>query len=406
MKITKVDVIQEKVPERASWRPILCRIYTDEGIYGDGEAALAYGIAAPAALGMVRDLAKLIIGMDPLDNEVIWDKLYKATFWGQNGGPVVFAGISALDIALWDIKGKAFNVPIYKLLGGKRRDNLRTYASQLTYGWGPGTNHKCCTPEEYAENCRIAVAQGYDCVKLDFFNYDTDGTVWNGPGNPEAGEPVVGEIQTRLLSPYYVKVVEDRVAACREAIGPNVDIIMENHSIPDAQSAVQLGRVMEKYNIFYFEEPNTPSPKTAKFISSKLKMPISHGERVYSRWQYAPYFEDQSIQVIQPDLGNCGGITEGKKICDMAYVYDISVQAHVCASPLSTAAALHLECVIPNFVIHEHHQINLEEYNKRLCTVDFQPVDGKFKVPEGPGLGCEISDYALTEGVGEKVTVE
>ena len=169
---------------------------------------------------------------------------------------------------------------------------------------------------------------------------------------------------------------------------------------------MQLGRVMEKYNIFYFEEPNTPSPKTAKFISSKLKMPISHGERVYSRWQYAPYFEDQSIQVIQPDLGNCGGITEGKKICDMAYVYDISVQAHVCASPLSTAAALHLECVIPNFVIHEHHQINLEEYNKRLCTVDFQPVDGKFKVPEGPGLGCEISDYALTEGVGEKVTVE
>ena len=280
MKITKVDVIQEKVPERASWRPILCRIYTDEGIYGDGEAALAYGIAAPAAFGMVRDLASLIIGMDPLDNEVIWDKLYKCTFWGQNGGPVVFAGISALDIALWDIKGKYFGVPVYKLLGGKRRDNLRTYASQLTYGWGPGTNHKCCKPEEYAENCKIAVAQGYDCVKLDFFNYDVDGTVWNGPGDAAKGEPMAGEIQTRLLSPYYIKVVEDRVAACREAVGPYVDIIMENHSFPDAQSAVQLGRALEKYNIFYFEEPNTPTPKTAKFISDKLSMPISHGERV------------------------------------------------------------------------------------------------------------------------------
>lgn len=406
MKITKVDVFLEKEPvEHPGWRPILCRVYTDAGIYGDGEAALAYGTAAPAAFGMIRDLATLIIGMDPLDNEVIWDKLYKTTFWGQNGGPVVFAGISALDIALWDIKGKFFNAPIYKLLGGKRRDNLRTYASQLTYGWGPGTNHKCCKPEEYAENCKIAVAEGYDCVKLDFFNYDVDGTVWNGPGDLN-GEHMAGEVQTRLLSPYYIKVVEDRVRACREAVGPNVDIIVENHSFPDAQSAVQIGRALEKYNIFYFEEPNTPNAKTAKFISDKLAMPISHGERVYSRWQYAQYFENMSVQVIQPDLGNCGGITEGKKICDMAYTYDVSVQCHVCASPLSTAAALHLEAVIPNFVIHEHHQINLEEYNKRLCTVDWQPVDGKFKVPEGPGLGCEISEYAMTEGVAEKVTVE
>lgn len=407
MKITKVDVFLEKAPvEHPGWRPILCRIYTDEGIYGDGEAALAYGIAAPAAFGMIRDLATLIIGMDPLDNEVIWDKLYKCTFWGQNGGPVVFAGISALGIALWDIKGKYFNVPIYKLLGGKRREKLRTYASQLTYGWGPGTNHKCCKPEEYAENCRIAVAQGYDCVKLDFFNYDVDGTVWNGPGNAERGESMAGEVQARLLSPYYVKVVEDRVRACREAIGPAVDIIVENHSFPDANSAIQLGRALEKYNIFYFEEPNTSSPKTAKFISDKLNIPLSHGERIYSRWQYAPYFENQSVQVIQPDLGNCGGITEGKKICDMAYTYDVNVQAHVCASPLSTSAALQLEAVIPNFVIHEHHQINLEEFNKRLCTVDWQPVNGSFMVPEGPGLACEISEYALTEGVDEKATVE
>ena len=110
MKITKVDVFEVHT-RRPAWRPVLCRIYTDEGIYGDGEAALAYGTAAPAAAGMIRDLATLIIGMDPLDNEVIWDKLYKSTFWGQNGGPVVFSGISALDIALWDIKGKYFAYP-------------------------------------------------------------------------------------------------------------------------------------------------------------------------------------------------------------------------------------------------------------------------------------------------------
>ena len=382
MKITKVDVFEVHT-RRPAWRPVLCRIYTDEGIYGDGEAALAYGTAAPAAAGMIRDLATLIIGMDPLDNEVIWDKLYKSTFWGQNGGPVVFAGISALDIALWDIKGKAFNVPVYKLLGGKRRDNLRTYASQLQFGWSDHAE-TLTTLDEYREVSKKAVAEGYDAIKIDFFTYA-----------PEDGRRYTDEDCTRLLSPKLVEVVESRVAAVREAIGPNVDIIMENHSRPDAQSAVQLGRAVQKYNIFYFEEPNTPNPKTAKFISSKLSMPIAHGERVYSRWQYAPFFEDQSIQVIQPDLGNCGGLTEGKKICDMAYVYDISVQAHVCASPLSTAVALHLESVIPNFVIHEHHTNNLKPWNKELCTVDWQPVDGKFKVPEGPGLGCEFTDKVL-----------
>ena len=383
MKITQIDIMTPHIQENPMWRPILCRIHTDEGIYGDGEAALAYGIASPAAAGMIRDLATLIIGMDPLDSEVIWDKLYKSTFWGQNGGPVVFAGISALDIALWDIKGKVFNVPVYKLLGGKRRDNLRTYASQLQFGWSDHAE-TLTTLDEYREVSKKAVAEGYDAIKIDFFTYA-----------PEDGRRYTDEDCTRLLSPKLVDVVESRVAAVREAIGPNVDIIMENHSRPDAQSAVQLGRAVQKYNIFYFEEPNTPNPKTAKFISSKLSMPIAHGERVYSRWQYAPFFEDQSIQVIQPDLGNCGGLTGGKKICDMAYVYDISVQAHVCASPLSTAVALHLESVIPNFVIHEHHTNNLKPWNKELCTVDWQPVDGKFKVPEGPGLGCEFTDKVL-----------
>ena len=383
MKITQIDIMTPHIQENPMWRPILCRIHTDEGIYGDGEAALAYGIASPAAAGMIRDLATLIIGMDPLDSEVIWDKLYKSTFWGQNGGPVVFAGISALDIALWDIKGKVFNVPVYKLLGGKSRDNLRTYASQLQFGWSDHAE-TLTTLDEYREVSKKAVAEGYDAIKIDFFTYA-----------PEDGRRYTDEDCTRLLSPKLVDVVESRVAAVREAIGPNVDIIMENHSRPDAQSAVQLGRAVQKYNIFYFEEPNTPNPKTAKFISSKLSMPIAHGERVYSRWQYAPFFEDQSIQVIQPDLGNCGGLTEGKKICDMAYVYDISVQAHVCASPLSTAVALHLESVIPNFVIHEHHTNNLKPWNKELCTVDWQPVDGKFKVPEGPGLGCEFTDKVL-----------
>ena len=373
MKLTKVETFRI----RPRW--LLLRLETDDGLIGWGEPVVEGRAATTQAC--IHELEPYLLGADPRNVEDIWQTIYRGGFY--RGGPVLTSALSGIDQALWDIKGKAFNVPVYKLLGGKRRDNLRTYASQLQFGWSDHAE-TLTTLDEYREVSKKAVAEGYDAIKIDFFTYA-----------PEDGRRYTDEDCTRLLSPKLVEVVESRVAAVREAIGPNVDIIMENHSRPDAQSAVQLGRAVQKYNIFYFEEPNTPNPKTAKFISSKLSMPIAHGERVYSRWQYAPFFEDQSIQVIQPDLGNCGGLTEGKKICDMAYVYDISVQAHVCASPLSTAVALHLESVIPNFVIHEHHTNNLKPWNKELCTVDWQPVDGKFKVPEGPGLGCEFTDKVL-----------
>ncbi len=405
MKITHVDVmmLEANKPKpnngpdapvdwtNLDWRPVVCRVYTDEGIYGDGEAAMAYGGAAEGAFGMTRELAKLIIGMDPMLNEGIWEKIYKQTFWGQNGGPVFFAGLSALDMALWDIKGKALNVPLSTLLGGQRRDNLRSYASQLQFGWGDPLT-PAFTTEQYVENSMKAVNQGYDAIKIDFFTFDKEGNTYSE------------EERTGLLKPYYVDLVEERVAAVREAIGPNVDIIMENHSFLDAQSAIQIGRRVSKYNIFCYEEPNTPTPKTAKFISEKLDIPIASGERIYTRWQYAPYFEDQSIQMIQPDIGTCGGITEIKKICDMAHTYDVGVQVHVCSSPLCTAAALQIESVIPNFIIHEHHVFNLQQYNKDFCIYDYQPVNGKFEVPTRPGNGNELSEYALTHCT--KVTVK
>ena len=393
MKITKVDVIfvDGKMPDNPGWHPILCRVYTDAGIYGDGEAALAYGCAGRAAFGMLQDFARLIVGMDPLANEVVWEKLYKSTFWGQNGGPVVFAGISALDIALWDIKGKHFQVPVYQLLGGKFRDRLRCYASQLQFGWGC-TRTPAITIDDYVNNAKKAVGEGYDAIKIDFFTFDTD------------GHRFCSEETTRVLTPAHLNLVIGRLAAVREAVGLNVDIIMENHSYIDAQGAVQIAALAKEYNVLFFEEPSTPNPKVNQFVSRHISIPISHGERIYSRWQYAPYFEDGSIQMIQPDIGNCGGLTEAKKICDLAHIYDVGVQAHVCASPLSTAAALHLEAAIPNFTIHEHHVYNLSPYNQKLCIRHFEPKDGYFSIPELPGLGNELSDYCFEEG--EVVTIQ
>ena len=136
MKITKVDVyVLDAGEQRGARYPICCRVHTDEGIYGDGEAGVAYGTGYTAAYGMVIDMARHIIGMDPMNTELIWETILKGTFWGQGGGVVVFSGMSALDIALMDIKGKKLGVPIYQLLGGKCRDELRCYASQLQFGW-------------------------------------------------------------------------------------------------------------------------------------------------------------------------------------------------------------------------------------------------------------------------------
>ncbi|MBS7528182.1 mandelate racemase/muconate lactonizing enzyme family protein [Fusibacter paucivorans] len=384
MKITQVDMMLFDCHLPFPYNPIGCRIYTDEGIYGDGEAALSYGVGSSAAAGMIKDLARLIIGMDPLDNEVIWDKLHKTTFWGQNGGPVVFSGISAIDSALWDIKGKSFNVPIYKLLGGKKRDSLRCYASQIQSGFGP-KHEKKVTPDDYAAIAKQVVREGYDAVKVDFLCYD------------EIGNMIGQDRRLCKMDNATLSLAMDRLIATREAVGSKVDIIIENHSNLDALSAVQFAQAAEKYNIFYFEEPNTPSPKTCKYISENTSIPIANGERIFSRWQYAPYFENMSLQIAQPDIGTCGGVTEAKKICDMAHAYDVAIQAHVCGSPLSLALSLHLEAAIPNFIIHEHHLCFLHQYNKDLCLYDYQPINGSISIPDKPGIGNEWSEKALSE---------
>ena len=392
MKITKVEVLRVKT-NRPSWRPIFCRIHTDEGIYGDGEAAMAYDAGAPAAYAMIKDLAPTLIGMDPMQIEWIWETFFRTTFWGLNAGPVMYSAMSA--IALWDIKGKAYGRPLHEIFGGARRKDVRAYASQLQFGWSHTDLHvPQLKPEDYANVAKKAVfEEGYDALKYDFFSFD------------EEGRKISVEEYTRLLHPKYQKMIEKRVEAVRNAIGDDVDIIAECHSRLDAQSAVQVAKIMEKYNILYFEEPTIPNHDLMKYVSSHTTLPLAAGERIYTRWQYRPYFENGSFQVIQPDIGNCGGLTEVRKICDMAHAYDISVQAHTCASPLSTSVALQLEAVIPNFIIHEHHCNNLMKFNHGWTKYDPQPVNGRMEVPIEPGTGNEISQAAF-DNAAEYAVIE
>lgn len=393
MKIISVDVIKlqgKASVEGTPFTPTVVRINTDEGITGFGEIGLAYGDADKAQFGMAQDFAKLIIGMNPMNNEEIWEKIFRKTFWGMGGGTVIFGAISAIDIALWDIKGKALGVPVYELLGGKSNKKLRAYASQIQFDWGK----KCAPlskPEQYAEAAKKAMAEGYDCVKVDPVGFDMDGNwmKWSTYG---------------ILKYGQLKAAVDRVAAIREACGPKMDIIIELHSLTDTNTAIQLGRELEKFKCFYYEEPVHPlNVESMRQVTQNIKIPVASGERIYSRWGYRPFFENRSLNVIQPDLGNCGGLTEGKKICDMANVYDAAVQMHICGGPLATAAALQLEAVIPNFLIHEHHQAALIEENIALCKYDYQPKNGYFEIPDLPGIGQELSEYALKKAYIETV---
>lgn len=395
MKITSVDVIKvlDGRPSVAgiAWNPICVRINTDEGISGFGEAGLCYGNANHAAFGCCVDFGELIIGMDPMRIEAIWDKLHRSTFWGMGGGGVIFSAMSAIDIACWDIKGKALGVPVYQLLGGKTNDKLRAYASQIQCDWGKEC-HALSYPEEYAEAARKAMAEGYTAVKVDpvGFNMNRQWMAWSNYG---------------LLEYDQLKVAVDRVAAIREAGGDKLDIIIELHSLTDRNTAIQLGRELEKFRCFYYEEPTQPlNPRLFKQIGDNVKIPMATGERSYSRWGYRQFFEDNSLGIIQPDICNCGGITEGKKICDMAHVYDVGVQIHICGGPISTAAALQVEAVIPNFVIHEHHEAAILQENIDLCKWDYQPVNGYFSVPDRPGIGQELTDETIKRS--EVVTVK
>lgn len=390
MKITSIDALQ--LPSgnggqssRGAWSPVLVRINTDEGICGWGEAGLAYGKGWRAGLGMIQDFAEQIMGMDPMKTEQIWETIFRKTFWGMGGGTVVSAAMSAIDIALLDLKGKALGLPVYQLLGGKTNDNLRTYASQIQFNWGPNiTKQNLETPEEYAEVTRRCIEEGYDCVKVDPIIVPAPGaSSWN----------IRGPLQKHVIQAVY-----DRVAAIREAGGDDLDIIIEMHSNTDTMSAIQIAQVLEPLRIFYYEEPAHPlNVENFVEIKKKTSIPLASGERIYNRLGYRPFFEKRVLDVVQPDLCLCGGLSEAKKICDMAWAYDSHVQIHVCGSPISKAAALQIEAAIPNFLIHEHHQRALNPVNRATCKYDYQPVNGKYKVPDLPGIGQEPTEECIAK---------
>ena len=382
---------------------VTVKVNTDEGISGFGEAGLAYGKCSEAAFGQGQDFAKMVISLVPFNTEVIWEHLHRHTFWGMGGGVVVTSAMAAIDTACWDIKGKALNVPVYKLIGGKTNKKLRAYASQLQFGWRTLIEKDDALtllydPQDYYDVVKDAVAEGYDAVKIDpvFAPLEDAGMApFATQGNQIRG----------CYREHDLKRSVERIAAARGAGGPDLDIIVEIHSLLDANTAAILGKALEPYRIMYYEEPTMPcNPDVFKHIKSRCSLPLATGERSYTRWGFRQFFEDRTLDVIQPDLANTGGITETKKICDMAQVYDVGVQIHVCGGPIATAAALQVEAAIPNFVIHEEHNANLLKVFKEAGKYYHAPVNGFYDVPELPGIGQEMSEKAMA--TARRVVIE
>ena len=382
MKIVAADIYDVNLHR---WKPpIILQLTTDEGIYGVAEFPLAYGTGRQAAIAMVKEMVEsYVLGADPTAVEAMWHTLFRRTFWGQGGGPVIYGGMSTIDIALWDIKGKALGRPIYDLLGGKVRDTLHVYANGwYSAEWAPGGNRVPDSPEEYGEIAAEVVALGYDGLK---FN----------PFSPRRGERRPGH--ERVLEPWRADLGYARVKAVREAVGPDVAIMVECHGWFGTASAIEMGRRLVDLAPYFYEEPvDAMNVACMKKVSENVPLKIAAGERLYTRYMFREYIEQQVIDILQPDVGMAGGITELKKIAAYAETYDLHIQPHNCHGPIATAAAAQIDACTTNFLIQElvpfRDAIAYELVNEPL---EPQVVGSQMPIPTGPGLGVTLNEELI-----------
>lgn len=357
MKITKMEVIHVKP------RYSFLKVHTDEGIVGIGEACLE-GRARVVEMA-IRDFEYLLIGQDPRRIEHLWNLMYRATFY--RAGAIMASAISAIDQALWDILGKSLNVPVHALLGGAVRDKIRMYKHVNT-----DEKFEVDDTARIVELAHKAVQEGYTMVK----------TALPGPAHI---------VETKGFIDRQVK----RMAALREAIGPDVDFGIDFHGRVGPALAIQLIKEFEPLKPMFIEEPCLPeNVDTMVTIARSTTVPIATGERLFTRWGFKDVLEKQAAAIIQPDLAHCGGISEAKKIAAMGEVYYTGFAPHNPLGPVNLAASIHLSATVPSFVAQE--QITLGD---GLIKRPFVLNNGYVDLPTAPGLGIELDEERIAADV-------
>jgi len=357
MKITGIETHYVVAGSRP-W--VFVKMLTDEGIHGWGEITLEG--KEHAVIAAVGDLARYLVGKDPARIEQLWHEMYRGAFWV--GGLVLNSAISGVDHAMWDIKGKTLGAPVYELLGGKCRDRIRAYAN----GWF----RRGMSAEATAARAAEVAAMGYTAIKWDPF--------------ARAGLFIDTETADAAVA---------NVRAVREAVGSKVDLCIEVHGRLSPANAIRIGKRLEEFTPFFYEEPIPPENLDAlALVARAVHIPVATGERLFTKWGFRDLFEKQAAAVIQPDICHAGGILELKKIAAMAETYYIGFAPHNPNGPICTAASIQVDACTPNFLIQEF-VISDEPLRSQLQQEPLRIVDGYFEIPNRPGLGVEINEEYL-----------
>jgi galactonate dehydratase len=371
MKITNTKTF---LVEGMKYNWTLFKIETDAGIHGWGEATNWPG--SPLIEAACKHVGEFIIGQDARRLDYLWTKVYRDMNWLGQAGPLLSA-ISAMDIALWDIKGKAAGMPVYDLLGGLYRKKVQLYANY----WFTGGGH---SPEDYARQAKETVAKGFTALKFDPFahvNY------WYGEDLSD----------NNGLTEKQKQLALDVVAAVAKAAGPEVAIANETHAFLNGPTAVEMANRLAKlgFNCMWYEEPALPEfPDSIADIRRKITLPVCVGERLHSRFMLRGVLEKQAADIVMPDITRCGGISEMRKMANLAETYNVPIAPHNPNGPISTIASAHTMSTVPNF-FRQEFMVNDVPWRDGCLSHPLPVSNGFFEMPERPGLGFDIDESVL-----------
>ena len=361
MKITRISSVVVNARMR-NW--IFVKVETDQqGLYGWGEATLEW--KTKGVVGAVEDIGRLLIGEDPNRIEHLYQMMTRQYFW--RAGIEGMSAISGIEMALWDIKGKALGVPVYELLGGRVRDRVRLY--NHLGGGQMKVMYESTEPQQFAENAISVKEAGYTAIKF--------------MAVPRT-EPVEG-VQS-------VKYAAALVEAIRNAVGPEMDLMVDLHARCWPAMAIQYCHALEPYGLLFFEEPcPTEDIEATAQVTRASNIPIATGERLVGRPQFREVFEKRACHIIQPDLSHCGGLWEARKIAAMAETYSIAVAPHNPNGPVATVAATHFALATPNWIIQESITDDVP-WRYEVIEPPLEVKNGYIEIPTRPGLGIDINE--------------
>lgn len=340
---------------RTNW--VFVKVYTDEGLTGVGEGTLEY--KEKALCGAVEHIKSYLLGKDPCQIEQHYHAIYRDAYW--RGGAVLMSALSAVEMALWDILGKSLGVPVWQLLGGRANDDCRIYVN----GWFAGAK----TPEEFGERARAAAERGVSAMKWDPFgkNY-------------------------MQISPAELRQAMRCIAAVREAVGEDVELLIEGHGRFDVPTATRIAAEIAPFRPLFFEEPVPPDNLEAlAAVREKSPVPIAAGERLYTRYDYNELFRRRAADYIQPDISHAGGIMELKKLAAQAEANYIAFAPHNPSGPVANAATLQIAGCCPNFCILEIMYADVD-YRRYITNENLAYENGRIRIGDKPGLGIELNE--------------